>query len=571
MAESRQRRTRAGLGLALLAAALVTAACAEIPTSGPVVAGEPVRQASPDPYVRIDVAPPQRGADQLGIVKGFVEAMTSYKPTYPEARLFLTPAAASAWEPAESITVHVGAIPTIEAVDATHVKVSYTVSGTVGADGSYTAATPGETQEFVVETEQVDGEWRITDPPPGVVMSEFHFFREFEAHNLYFFDPTYTVLVPDPVYIPRNGQPATLLAQALLRGPSEWLAPAVRTAFPEGTALSVRGVPVKDDTARVELTDQPSVAPVEQRERMAAQLAWTLAGVPQISGVDVTAGDIPLYGDATLTPESELRRYDPAVLPRQSALYALSPDGVVTIESDGGATPVPGPLGELPGLREVAVNTGGNRAVVVDASGAEVLVGTFGDDESIQPIATGGEFSSLSWDRTGLIWAVDHAGDGGQIVALKPDGQVVPVTADELAGHDVEKVSVSLDGTRIAAVIDGVAHVGTVVRDPGTGDDVAISGLRRVGPDAQTLDVAWVDPDKLAVLVRAPEQDPQPYVVGLSGAVSAQRGTVPGAVGVAAAPGYRLVVVTADDAMLAQDSAAQWRQFGTGHAPAYPG
>jgi hypothetical protein len=85
------------------------------------------------------------------------------------------------------------------------------------------------------------------------------------------------------------------------------------------------------------------------------------------------------------------------------------------------------------------------------------------------------------------------------------------------------------------------------------------------------LDVAWADPSRLAVLQQAPEQNPTVSVVDTSGARSLSRGTVPGAVALAAAPGQPLVAATEDGRLLRLDVVLRWIPFGEGAAPAYQG
>ncbi len=104
------RYTRArGAVLTVLALLLaVLAGCAQIPTSGPVEEGEPVRLEDPAPYVRVVAVPPQRGDSRLEIVRGFFEAMASYSPDYQTARLFLAPRVRDAWRPQAGVTVYDG-------------------------------------------------------------------------------------------------------------------------------------------------------------------------------------------------------------------------------------------------------------------------------------------------------------------------------------------------------------------------------------------------------------------------------------------------------------------------------
>jgi len=61
----------------------------------------------------------------------------------------------------------------------------------------------------------------------------------FVPFDLYFFDPTGTVLVPTRVYLPRGQQTARNMVRGLLSGPSPELSDVVSTGLPAGTALAL--------------------------------------------------------------------------------------------------------------------------------------------------------------------------------------------------------------------------------------------------------------------------------------------------------------------------------------------
>ena len=67
-------------------------------------------------------------------------------------------------------------------------------------------------------------EWRITDPPDGLVILEPDFQRLYEEVAAYFLDPTGQRLVPDPRYLITGEAQPTALVQRLLDGPSAHLA-----------------------------------------------------------------------------------------------------------------------------------------------------------------------------------------------------------------------------------------------------------------------------------------------------------------------------------------------------------
>ena len=81
------------------------------------------------------------------------------------------------------------------------------------------------TREFSVE--QVDGEWRITDPPDGLIILEPDFVRLYDEVAAYFMDPTGQRVVPDPRYLITGEAQPTALVQRLLDGPSAALAAGV--------------------------------------------------------------------------------------------------------------------------------------------------------------------------------------------------------------------------------------------------------------------------------------------------------------------------------------------------------
>ena len=85
-------------------------------------------------------------------------------------------------------------------------------------------------------------------------MVEEVYFRSFyQPYDLYFVGNGRS-LVPNPIYLPALNNPANVasaLMKALLNGPSAWLKPAVSTAVPPNTSLSVDSVTITDGIAEV--------------------------------------------------------------------------------------------------------------------------------------------------------------------------------------------------------------------------------------------------------------------------------------------------------------------------------
>ncbi len=88
------------------------------------------------------------------------------------------------------------------------------------------------------------GQWRIDELPDGVVMGKSDFQRNYTSVDKYYFasgtsvgDAGEPVAVADPVFVRSKVDPMTQMVGSLLKGPTSWLDPVVRSSFPTGTAL----------------------------------------------------------------------------------------------------------------------------------------------------------------------------------------------------------------------------------------------------------------------------------------------------------------------------------------------
>ena len=187
-------------------------------------------------------------------------------------------------------------------------------------------------------------------------------------------------------------------------------------------------------------------------------------------------------------------------------------------------------------------------------------------------LVTGTDLRSLSWDRTGLVWAVDQVTGGSRVIVATPDGAVSEVPAPQLlAGRDIDDLAVSPDGSRVALAVEGELMVGIVLRDLAQ-TTASIEGLRRVQVDGRVVtSVAWSGLTELAILVQRDDESTEPFRVGIGGSDLRPAGPVPSAVDIAATPGQGLAVSTADGTLLRQTPTLRWVEVGAALGPAYPG
>lgn len=558
---------------------VLLAGCVSVPTEGPVVEGRPAGDPVAPPNVAVLPLGPRPGDDPVAVVEGFLSSMASYEPGYPTAREFLTPDAAAAWEPESGIAVY-GAGEGSRSVSATDegVKIALRLEARVAEDGSYTPVEPGSRLVLDLALESVAGEWRIATPPEGLVMTAFDFNREYAAYASYFFDPGFDVLVPDLTYLPVRGNVATLLVEEILDGPTRWLDPAVRTAFDPGVTLSSGSVVQAGTVARVDLTSQVAISPEDQRDRMAAQLAWTLRQAPGVSEVALLADGrpVPVPSSPTGVVSAEaFAFYDPAAVPAGDLLVAISGGRTVSVDDD--ATPVAGPLGDVGPYRSVAVNLTGTRAAGVSVDGSTVTASGLTDGSQPSTYEVGTDVAVPSFDRNERVWLVDRGQGASNVWLVDADGELQDVDSPVLEQLRVERLVVAPDGVRAATVYQAEASTRlalalVLARPDGS---IELGGLRDIPlGDVGAIDVAWTSATALALL-GASDDDRQPFLVELANGALSSRGQVSGAVGLAASPGQPLVIGarTAEDVpvVLRQDALQEWVPVVEAESPTYPG
>ncbi len=579
-------RWRRPLGLAVAGSAvLLSASCVSIPTSSPVrqVQAVGVQQ---EPQLITNVPPgPTPGATREEVVSGFYAAMLAYPRSSATAKQFLTDDAAASWRAGAGLVVY----DDQEIVDRGGVvSVRVHTLGSLDKRGKWTSGSTPAGSGRSVHLERAQGEWRITDPSAGTFIDSDYFTLYFRPFSLYFFDPTLSVLTPDPVYLMLGDGTATKLVSDLLLGPSPQLAGVVATAVPAGTELDGEVSPSSSGRIDVPVNETVSDLASEERQRLAAQLTWTLRQLPEVQSISVsvtgTRLDVPGVSVKGVFGVDEFAGYDPSFA-AQLALFALSGKGMVTV-SEEEATPVAGPVGATARKAQFgAVDPSATLAAVV-RGGRVIVGGTAASADAPTPWFIGGEsLLRPSWDVHRVLWLIDTTRAGAVVYAVTPDG-IRPVRAPGIDGERVEAFAVSRDGVRLAAIIDGPRAsrlvISVIDRDAADPTAVRLSPAHQVvspGFTATRLsDLAWVSPTALLLLASEPGADPQPFEVSIDGSnASALGGFLPiRPVSVAAGPNVDAPVVIGSSSgeIYVQTPEQQWVRFGGStrlRAPVYPG
>jgi Lipoprotein LpqB beta-propeller domain/Sporulation and spore germination len=503
--------------LIVLAGLLGAAGCVNVPTTGPIEKVEG-QQPGCQNCVNVVVAPPAAGDKPSDIVEGYLRATSNYQPNYSVAKQFLSQMAAEKWSPETGVSIYRGTPAAIAKPDNT-VRLKGQLVGQLKADRTYVARDQALQVDFPLVQE--NGEWRIDKPPPGLMVAEYSFTSFYQPYDLYFVGNG--SLAPDHIYLPALSNPANVasaLMKALLKGPSDWLKPAVTSAIPPNTSLSVDSVTITDGIAEVPLSDSVLALPIPQRSLLAAQIVYTLRQVGGVKGVVIKANQQPYRvpesdpTNLTISVDAISRAIDPVPFVSADQLYAVSNGAVSLVRTTAekpAMEPLKGPLG--PGSYQVD-------ALAVSATNTDLAVTT--DGRTTLRRAPAGEPSTPTtllsgvtdllrpqFTRFGEIWALGRQG-GRQRMWMSTDDKPVEINTEVLQDRrDVTAFKISPDGTRMA-----------LVRSTQTGSELGLARIIRSGKDKITVngwralntaqsnmppirtiaDVAWLDGTELLVL-----------------------------------------------------------------------
>lgn len=520
-----RRRSRRPLALAaaltvLMVAALV-AGCAGIPGSGPAVT---VRKVADQVDPTAPHAPdPGLAADQ--IVRGFIAANarihydTAASP-FLQAREYLTQAADKAWQADTSNTPVVilqdqyNAAPSAD--DPGSIVVTGTQVGELAADRSFR---PVDDRPYTVtfHLDQIGGEWRITDPPTDVILTESGFATAFRQRTVFFLDATGRVVVPDIRYIADSGSPelsVPRLMYLLMHGPSAGISGAARTQL--GSDAVLRYIQVDDNgVAHIDL-EGVDVSTATARQGLVAQIVWTLQ--PDVQYVQLTVNGEPLAplvagGGSRTTASaapgddgsgldggvasgtgstgstgpaagtyswSDVANFDPDAVPGTgqavSDAWYIGTNGAILRLSDSQGMWGKVGTGSLR-VRSAALSAAnGTLAAVADASGGgvQLVVGHPFDFENVTAVMKADAITQPSFTRSGdEVWVVQDGATQPEVYRVStttgtPTWTRVP--APGLAGiGKVTALVLSPDGVRVAVVADGKLYLGSIA--PATSSD----------------------------------------------------------------------------------------------------
>jgi hypothetical protein len=626
----RIRRMRSRPALAVLAvlvvAALSTAGCVSMPSGGPVQSF-PITQgpeAQSNPYVQIQPQPPRAGWTPTQVVQGFLTASASFG-TYGQVALqYLTPQEQKVWNhptwsavvykqgPDVANPVYPAAAKTAKAVKTAtpaktgkatptptptpttptmaSVQITGTIQATLKGNGSLSvpsaSAAAGSSSDAPPPFQLVrvaGGQWRISFAPPEVLLTADSFANDYQLRNLYFFDPTSSYLIPDPIYVPQRapGDLMNGLVQDLITPPNDWLSGgATRTALPAGTKIS--GVTVEGVLVVVNLNGSIAKASNQVMQQVSSQLLWTLAGAGQagLTGQGVKSVEVEQNGHPWFPPGSQ---GNPVVQMQSTKKPATGANltNYYYVDSAGYLTSRQGTAGKSvrlaligTGYTQLAVSPEGRYLAALH--GSTLYTGLVGGPLTKQ----GSGYAAISWDGNDDLWA----SLGAQVVMFRgtvslrqAPGQLtkVPVGVSDNGvklSVPFTALRVAPDGVRVALVIgSSELTFGAISGQQGPNPQITLSQVQLSPLGASEFSgLTWYGPDDVITLAQSGPVATEYPVSG--GGTPTQIPVEPGMETITASSGNLLVAGLSNGHLVADSSLiGAWMFLGIGSAPAYPG
>jgi hypothetical protein len=449
------RLTVTWLAGGLLAAAALSG-CVSMPHSGEVQAVPGPSNTDSDDRFQFNPKSPQVGETPTETVHGWFEAMTATPVSTVVARQFLSSSEATRWSPEDGIMTYDTA-----RTPQGFGSVNVTLFGVneLDARGRWLGPTDPDEVTLTFRMAPENGQWRIARVPDALIVDEAWFETSYQSANLYFFDPSAKVLVPEPVFLPRGDQLPTSLVRGLLQGP---INPHLERSFlPDNASLDLAVTVTPDGVAQVPFRGDVASLPAETIDLMADQLAWTLRQDPQIHSIQLLADGEPLVlaGGATEFSVDAGSAYDPAGRFADEELFGLRQGRVVRVV-DGVEQPITGRFGAKQyGLSDVSLNLDASLVAGVARSGTSVILSSvFGSASGLysepRTVMSGAvDLLHPAWDTAGRLWMVDRR-RGGAVVSVFDNGVLRAVDVPGVTGERVTDFLVSRDGTRLVAAID---------------------------------------------------------------------------------------------------------------------
>lgn len=445
-----------GILASILALGLLSA-CAALPSINDNRLGPEVTVGGEAETLYYSPSGPSQSANQEQIMSGFIYAGNGPQEDYSVAREYLTPSFSSRWKPAGETLIQTGATKIISNT-GTKIRIEVNFDAKVAEDGTY-VSTPGSSRVIEFRLLQVSGKWRIADAPNLTILLRPNFGLLFQAVSVYFWDKSFSSLVPEVRWFPTKAAIATRVTNALIAGPSAWLAPAVQNLFPKGTKLNINSVTVNAGNAEIDLNANALRIPSWKRPYLKSQLLASLSDAANVLSVSISIERTPQLISNGSTGFGDSPSNLPVIL-NVDGLFHVA--GVNTFAINGTDLPVKN-------MKPSSF------AISSDEDFLALLAGDSVHSFSLGLIGTNNSVADSRYDlvpptldQFDQIWTASYS-RGAEIRVIEKNGNRVALRNPIGPGARIRAIVMSSDGARLAILHDpyngSTVDIVSVVRD----------------------------------------------------------------------------------------------------------
>ena len=474
-------------------AILLVAGCAQLPRSGEAKVGPEIKGDIASDYLYYSPSGPAAGETQQEILNGFINAGTGPQNDYEAAREYLSQDFKTKWNPNNEVLIQQGN-PNISFNAGGEASVNLEVQATVDADGHFKVLDAGSTRFLKFKMVRENGQWRISSAPDLTILIRPVFDVIFRSYSIYFFDAQKTHLVPDLRWFPSRASTATRMVNAMLKGPSDWLAGAVTSAFPQGTALSLNSVTVADGVASVDLNGKALTAKAATKRLMKAQIRATLTQLPNVYSVAISIE----------RGQQEIEDVPDLVPTIASSQAVVLQGGELQFFNDGVSNPIAGTsdLISRTGATDFAITDSQDWVALKSASGVfRSHIGIFG----VSPTLIDARPAQLTpmFDAQANLWTMTRT--AGEVVQVtSPGGIKRNLKLGWLDAFPRGQFAISAEGSRIAVLAGSgttrQVYVASINRDSAGMPTSFGAPIEVVKASDSPKSVSWSDENTVATL-----------------------------------------------------------------------
>lgn len=480
---------------------LLIAGCSFVPITGPINPGLDIGKIVNRSPITNSPQPPTAGMTKLQVAAGFLAANENAIGDFSIAREYLASFLTFEWMPSAGIEVFETSL-SLKEISETVVQAQGIPTLIVDQQRRPELPTETDLKSFELSFIKENGEWRIVNPPRGIVLSSVAFQRNYAVANLWFADKSESRLVPDFLVIAQQSDPAPQLIRALFAGSSNWLRPATVNMFnPEllsglATTQQTESVLTVDFDAEIlRMTNQ-------QRVLLISQMAQTLIQVENLTSLRITTGGQLLNVQGVRNPlDLTQGNWLGQQVEDEAKLYALSPAGALIkpVENET----VDSWLAGFAGATSFAISADQTQLAGYLPDSSELYLGNLQQDPRL--VARVANLSDLNFDASGKLWFLNRSNrnvysfDGSNLVQAR---FVFP------PGNILNHAMAAPDNVRFALVAQAGQRSNLfIARLKQTRSDIEFAKMQRViSVNGEVLDLNWYSPTQVILLVSFPAQ-----------------------------------------------------------------